>query len=554
MPPRAGETRNAAVVWLLPFGVLTSVSLAILIGGYRWDAARQPGAPGLWWLLTHLAGTDASGVLGNVGQVVTQILGVAISVVAIIVELAANRYTHRITGLFFRAPVNFVVMGLFVVAGVNGLWISLMFRDSFVPLAGALVTMGLTSVCLLILLPYFAYVFEFLNPMHIVARIQAEALDAVTTLPRDSVRSAAQANGHQHGAADGTEQLADVALNAMVNHDGSIAMAAVGALGELSLDYLGIKPALAPPWFQVTHAVSQNPDFVSMSPEVRDELGRERVWFEFKILRQYQAIYQSALGQSREICYLVAIHTRELAERALAEGDTRVVDLCVKFFNTYLRATVNARDVRTGYNVFNQYRLLAEATLGHPTGHFAVTIARHMKYYGQLALRADLGFVLETAAYDLCALNELAFDRNVPERGELLKVFLQVDDGGDGTAREASPSLRGVRKAQVKLATYYILHGDLPAAREVYRDLRDENPVRLASIRDELLAVTSPYFWEITDRGVNFDYIPPDRKAKLLEFFQWFGDTIPAPRASVAPAAGSLVGEAAEGTELPASG
>jgi hypothetical protein len=50
-------------------------------------------------------------------------------------------------------------------------------------------------------------------------------------------------------------------------------------------------------------------------------------------------VYQAAIGSNREVCYIVAIHTRELGERAMAAGDDRVVALCVKFFNTYLRAT-----------------------------------------------------------------------------------------------------------------------------------------------------------------------------------------------------------------------
>ena len=37
-----------------------------------------------------------------------------------------------------------------------------------------------------------------------------------------------------------------------------------------------------------------------------------------------------------------------------------VLQLVVKFFNTYLRATLNARDVRTAYNILNQYRILTE--------------------------------------------------------------------------------------------------------------------------------------------------------------------------------------------------
>jgi len=33
------------------------------------------------------------------------------------------------------------------------------------------------------------------------------------------------------------------------------------------------------------------------------------------------------------------------------KNDTPVVKLCVKFFNTYLRVTINAKDVRTAYRV-----------------------------------------------------------------------------------------------------------------------------------------------------------------------------------------------------------
>ena len=35
----------------------------------------------------------------------------------------------------------------------------------------------------------------------------------------------------------------------------------------------------------------------------------------------------------------------------------------MKFFNTYMRATLNAKDMRTAYNMLNQYRYLAEELL-----------------------------------------------------------------------------------------------------------------------------------------------------------------------------------------------
>ncbi len=42
---------------------------------------------------------------------------------------------------------------------------------------------------------------------------------------------------------------------------------------------------------------------------------------------------------------------------------------------------------------------------------------------------------------------------------------------------------------------------------------------------EELLSVTEPEFGEITDRGVNFDYLDPDLRPPLREFFK----QLPAP-------------------------
>ncbi len=330
----------------------------------------------------------------------------------------------------------------------------------------------------------------------------------------------------------GVEQIADVGLNAMENKDKGVSMASVEALQDLVVDYQAVRPHLQTPWFRVEGELAHNPDFVSMSPEVLEDVSRRQIWFEMKIMRQYQTIYNEALNRMRDINYLIAISTRRIAEAAIEADANELLDLALKFFNTYLRATINARDVRTAYNVLNQYRRLAEAALDYRGGSRAVEIARYFKYYGLTSYHANLPFILETVAYDLCSLNELAFDQKSNARRDLLRIFLEVDKESEGEVQENA--LRGVRKAQVKLATYYLLKGDEKLARQVYRDMEHEQPSRLQSIRDELLRVRSAEFWEISDRGINFDYLSPARKAKMLDFFDWFGEMIP-PRPSQLP-------------------
>ncbi|MCA9573594.1 MAG: DUF2254 domain-containing protein, partial [Myxococcales bacterium] len=191
-----------------------------------------------------------------------------------------------------------------------------------------------------------------------------------------------------------------------------------------------------------------------------------------------------------------------LAVRAAEAGDEHAFHLALRFLNTFCRAAVNARDVRTAYNLLNEYRLLAQGLLGTPLQPHLLEVAAHIKGYGQLAFGAKLSFILETAAYDLCSLLEGVHAAKAPEHDALLDVFLDVDrePGGDA-AQEAS--LRGVRKAQVKLALWYLVSGEPERARRIHRDMQLEPLARIRSIRAELEATVDEEFWEISDRGAN---------------------------------------------------
>ena len=81
-----------------------------------------------------------------------------------------------------------------------------------------------------------------------------------------------------------------------------------------------------------------------------------------------------------------------------------------------------------------------------------------------------------------------------------------------------------MRKAQAKLASFYLVHGEdgVRYARQIFDDMKDERAERLRSICDELLRIESKDFWEVIDRGTNFDYIDEARKVQLKVFFSWF--------------------------------
>ena len=95
---------------------------------YLVDAGGSADPRHVWHLIAQPNPAAAFNTLTNAGDIVAAVLAIALTVVAIVVELASNRYTHRVTELFISEPINFAVMALFVVTTVQGAWVTLDLR------------------------------------------------------------------------------------------------------------------------------------------------------------------------------------------------------------------------------------------------------------------------------------------------------------------------------------------------------------------------------------------------------------------------------------------
>jgi hypothetical protein len=497
--------------------VATGHARPALTGAAALLALAAAGFGLLWWAdgahpvsLSHATSIET---LSGTGEVTVGVLGIAITVVAILVELAANRYTPRISELFVRDRTNQVVMSGFVVASVIIIWVDLTVGSHPQPAALTQGAVALMTASLVALLPYFAYVFDFLSPTVVVRRIADRGHASMSAAARTG-----RVDARRTRLREAIEQLGDIATNAIEHRDKSIAFAALAALDDLMVAQLPIKGRLPPAWFERGVDLADDADFVALDPTTLDRVARRRTWVELKILRQFQALFGDALHQMRDVAHLVAVHTRRMTLAAFEAGDAEAGRLCIRFLNTYLRAALNARDVRTGFHLLHEVRLLAEALLDAGHHERAVEVAGSIKFYGQVAFAAQIPFLLETAAHDIGALIERAAERHAPSEEALLAVLLDVDREPDGT-RAQETSLRGVRRAQVKVATWYLAAGRADRARRIAADLHGESPQRLAALRADLEAVTDEEYHEMSDRGVHFDWLPPERRAHLAAFF-----------------------------------
>jgi hypothetical protein len=533
----AREVNNPKRQWLYPMVLLASIALATFAALYTVDhlftggpASNAPaGSVRRYFFFDPTSITDAASSLGSM---VAGVLGIVISVVAIVVQLSAERYTG-VTSMFLRDRTNIAVMAFYVVACVCGVWVGLSIRGDYVPRVTLLVMMLFTTVGLVGMVPYFAYVFRFLEPANIITRIQS---DASRTARKGSEASAAEACVEAQGLALGAmEELTDITSNSISGKDKIIASRAVDALKDFAVEYLTYKPAATEPWFSIGEAIRENPDFVAMDPESLADLVKRRTWVEWKVMRQYLGIYNEALGAMRDINYLIAIDTRYIGEAAAKADDDELIELVLRYMNSYLRATLNAKDVRTAYNVLNQYRLLVESLLRAGFPAKALGAVEHMKYYGNVSYDMKVYFVTEVVAWDVGALCQVAHELASEGHDKLLASFLELDRPSPERGQEQA--LKGVRKAQVKLAAYYLMVGEETHARRIYEDMAAEPRTRLLAIREELVRVETKDYWEIIDRGRNFEFMPPPQKDGMKVFFSWFKQLSPETAAATTPKA-----------------
>lgn len=532
VPRRRRRPKNGRGLrlWLVPIAILAAIALVVFATFYFIDFNWTGGEPvprdesgaGKYYL--HFDPEKISDALTGLAGLTAAVLGIVITVVSLLVQLTSERYTG-VAQMFLRDRTNILVMIYYVVTCVVGVATSLSLKAGFAPRATILVVMVATAFGLVMMLPYFAYVFRFLAPTNLVQRIEDQA--AKDVLAAATERDPAAIGEGQAPAIAALEELTDITSNSISGKDKIIASRAVDAIKDFVVRYLEVKKGAHPEWFKIGEGIRDNPDFVAMDPESLRELEVDKTWLEWKALRQYLGIYAEAQSEMPDINYLIAIDTRYVGEAALARGDRPAVELAFRFMNSYLRAALNARAVRTAYNVLNQYRLLVESMIKGGADDLAIEGVRHMIYYGRTSYDMQLGFVTETVAYDVSALCEFAHSTMPASASradlddKMLAMFLELDQPLRLKRQESG--LQGIRKAQIKLACYYLSVGAEDRAKKVALDMAGEDRGRLNSIKEQLSKVESKEFWEIIDRGRNFEYMPPKQKDQMEKFFALLG-------------------------------
>ena len=475
----AWQNHQLARVWFTPFVVLPVVAVFLHVIVYHVETIGAP-TPSLvdgWFVLpgsgassglnsTFLEATSrftrATGLSVELG---CRFMFVVLMASMIALQMSAARTVPHIVHLFFSDNVIRAMMVVFTSCLLFLTWVHLSSNGTFMPwlnLVACIAVMG----ALLLLYPYFAYLFFFLDPDKIIsivvqnemaelehikamgqksnALIQEKtsavvrpgefttevsfALPAIgaesSSMDRQSSfknlgfsrlqgpsqvqhpKVSEELHGVQMRTIDDIDLLSDFGSAALVLKDKTNAYKTINALCRYAIKYGTQKHELSNLWFMsflYNPEIVQSPDFINLSVPTLNSIGKAKTWVEYKVMRQFETIFEEGLLHLPDVCYRVCVNTREIAECACDRGDEELLQLCIKFMNTYVRHTIIAEDVRVAFNTMHQYRMLAAFLLKPSISDkalsqtsqctIAVEVCWYFRYYSILALECGMPFM-----------------------------------------------------------------------------------------------------------------------------------------------------------------
>ncbi len=481
--------------------VIAVLAFAVLFGGeflFEWWRLGFPGADALGW--DDVNNAKLVDLMSPMARAYNNVLAMLLATIGLAIPLTANMHTPTLIDVFLRDRINRLVLSFMALGAAHALWVDYIIGPKFAPMWAVRLAVYTALLGWAILIPYFFYVVRFLDPARVIARLSQELvrlLDDVVAGKRDPVAA-------QEAVSERIDQIGTIILKSLDRADREVAREGVWAIKQLLDQYAARKAQLPASWFPVDRA-----DFVGFSTEALEMLSEDRTWFEMKCLLQMMLGYQLALGKASDTVSVFSDANRVIATSAAQRGDHLALRLGVRFFNNFLREAGKTKNVHALYDVYHQYRVLARDLSDHP--ELLREIAGHFVYYAELARQNGIVFAPQMVAFDLGYIVRRAYEAGCGAADELLDRTL------------AMPHRRGdevhamVVKAKLMLGGFLVGRDQAVAAARVRANLGDVDPRVIEAATRDLLAADRAFF-EVTDRQINLEYVPPERRAPLARF------------------------------------
>jgi hypothetical protein len=374
-----------------------------------------------------------------------------------------------------------------------------------------------------ILLPYIGYIFQVMRAETLVNGIMRRAgreLRASANNPSN--------RHHRDELMTAVAQVTDIAFGSIQLGDMPVCVLSIEVFGQfLAEDYLRTKKSFRPEWFQVGHL-----DLPGASDQIIAEVNRARTWFAYLILSSFVDMIGLTPVHRKEAVHAIAVATRNVGLAAIDVGDPEVAELCLRFFNTYLRAAIDKTAPTFASVIMNEYRRFAIGALEWRPD-LSVESAAHLLRYGRHFEEAGMPATLGAAAEDVA---DLAIEARARDPQVTLRLARVLMTNLHDVLPNARPiGLNGLFKGVAKLTLWAMAADQKDVSHVLVEGLATTPQDFVDAALDRMEAMHNGLFWEVNERVLAFDWVEQPLRAE-----------IPRLRAALSRVKGSGNGVAAE--------
>ena len=438
----------------------------------------------------------AGAVLGLVGGAEGVTLSIVIVAVVFGIQTTSSRYSPRIIGIFTRNPLNALVLSLALASILYTFLVRGEVKNTAqVPMWSVGLAVVLALVNFAILLPYVSYIFEVMRAETLVESIMRRA--------KRELRAATNthhARRRRDALMTSIAQVTDIAFGSIQLGDMPVCVLSIDVLGRFFADdYLSLKKGFPAEWFQVSHA-----DMPGASDQIVAEVNRAKTWFAYTIMSSFVDMVGLTPVHRKEAVHAIAVATRDAGIAAIRVGDPEVAELCMRFFNTYLRAAINRSAPTFASGIMNEYRRFAIGALEWRPD-VSVEAAAHILRYGRHFDEAGMPATLGAAAEDVA---DLAIEARARDPQVTLKLArLLVRNLLDLSPSARPIGLNGMFKGVAKLTFWAMAADQRDVARLLVEGMAAAPPDFVDAALDRMESMENGLFWEVNERVIAFDWV-----------------------------------------------
>src|SRR2546421_9093379 len=437
----------------------------------------------------------AGGTLALVGGAEGVTLSIVLLGVMFGIQTSSSRYSPRIIGIFTRNPLNALVLSFALASILYTLLVRSEVKVDYVPTVSVAVAEALALVNFALLFPYVLYTFEVMRAETLVSGIMRRARKEIRAATRK--RRVLQ---RRRAVLTCMEQVTDIVFGSIQLGDMPVCQHSIEVMGDfLAREYLPVKKNLNPEWFKVGHA-----ELPGASDQIVAEVNRAGTWFAYTILSSFVDMVGLTPVHRKEAVYAIAVATRKAGLAAIDVGDSELAELCVRFFNTHLRAAINRSAPTFASGIMNEYRRFAIGALEWRRD-LAVESAAHLLRYGRHFDEAGMPAIFGAAAEDVA---DLAIEAHVRDPQVSFRLAQLLVRNLLELIPKARPiGLNGLFKGVAKLTCWSMASEEKDITHVLVEGIAAAPPDFVDAALSRMESMQSGLFWEVNERVISFDWV-----------------------------------------------